>query len=437
MTRNVYAGVCVAAAFGVAAPAIAQTGDDAPKTLNGKTVTVIGCLQASTRGNSFALSVPQDATAGFSGSRVRLITPDLSKAREHTGQEVEILGTILGSRRSDGASRAPSRIYVRDIRQVAPQCDGSTPPAAAAPIIPGPPAAPAPTAISGTAPSAISSPPRAPSGVTSNTSTPSDATRSTTASSGTLAQTGFSGNAILTGPGGTAATTPSPAKTGASSVAAPVNTAASSVPAPTVSASAPASTPTKAASMPMTAGTMAVPANAASMPTTNSTPMTNPTPTTNSMPVDASGGPAVAQRLANTSTIHGTLSQTGVSGDALLTGLVNVNVQQLMAAVQAQANVPVQADVIVNLSNIANDLQVQALVQALNTNPQASMNANDLTSALRSAGLIDPSQFVVGVTGSEIMSNTDLTTKLQQRGIISPSETIMSTLPGRIFVAQP
>ena len=46
-------------------------------------------------------------------------------------------------------------------------------------------------------------------------------------------------------------------------------------------------------------------------------------------------------------------------------------------------------------------------------------------------------QFVVGVTGSEIMSNTDLTTKLQQRGIISPSETIMSTLPGRIFVAQP
>jgi hypothetical protein len=121
----------------------------------------------------------------------------------------------------------------------------------------------------------------------------------------------------------------------------------------------------------------------------------------------------------------------------LLTGLVNVNVQQLMAAVQAQANVPVQADVIVNLSNIANDLQVQALVQALNTNPQASMNANDLTSALRSAGLIDPSQFVVGVTGSEIMSNTDLTTKLQQRGIISPSETIMSTLPGRIFVAQP
>jgi hypothetical protein len=164
------------------------------------------------------------------------------------------------------------------------------------------------------------------------------------------------------------------------------------------------------------------------------------TATTDPPPVTAAGGtggPAVGQQLTNTSTAIGTLDQTGISGDALMGGLVNVNVQQLMAAVQAQANVPVQADVIVNLSNIANDLQVQALVQALNTNPQASMNANDLTSALRSAGLIDPSQFVVGVTGSEIMSNTDLTTKLQQRGIISPSETIMSSLPGRIFVAQP
>ena len=76
-------------------------------------------------------------------------------------------------------------------------------------------------------------------------------------------------------------------------------------------------------------------------------------------------------------------------------------------------------------------------MQALNTNPQASMNANDLTSALQSAGMIDPNEFVVGVTGSEIYSNTDLTTKLQQRGIISPSETVMSTLPGRIYVARP
>jgi hypothetical protein len=162
-----------------------------------------------------------------------------------------------------------------------------------------------------------------------------------------------------------------------------------------------------------------------------------PAVTADPPPVAVTGNPAVAQQMTTTNTMIGTLEQTGVSGDALLTGLVSVNVQQVMAAVQAQANVPVQADVIVNISDIANDLQVQALVQALNTNPQASMNANDLTSALQSAGLIDPNQFVVGVTGSEIYSNTDLTTKLQQRGIISPSETIMSMLPARIYVAQP
>jgi hypothetical protein len=164
-----------------------------------------------------------------------------------------------------------------------------------------------------------------------------------------------------------------------------------------------------------------------------------PTLTTDPTPVAVAGDPGigVAQQLTNTNTMIGTLEQAGITGNAMLGGLLGVNVQQVMAAVQAQANVPVQADVIVNVSDIANDLQVQALVQALNTNPQASMNANDLTSALQSAGLIDPSQFVVGVTGSEIYNNTDLTTKLQQRGIISPSETIMSVLPARIYVAQP
>jgi hypothetical protein len=230
--------------------------------------------------------------------------------------------------------------------------------------------------------------------------------------SGKLAQTGVSGNAILTGSLGSTTATP----------ASPVNNA-SPVPAPTVAGSALPSS-AQPANTPATTQSMAAPASAA------------PAVTAAPPPVAVTGDPAVAQQMTNTSTMIGTLDQTGVSGDALLTGLVSVNVQQVMAAVQAQANVPVQADVIVNISDIANDLQVQALVQALNTNPQASMNANDLTSALQSAGLIDPNQFVVGVTGSEIYSNTDLTTKLQQSGIISPSETIMSMLPGRIYVAE-
>jgi hypothetical protein len=142
----------------------------------------------------------------------------------------------------------------------------------------------------------------------------------------------------------------------------------------------------------------------------------------------------MTQHATAISTATGTLNQTGISGNALLSGLVNVNLQQVLAAVSAQANVNVQ-DVLVNVSNVANDLQVQALVQALNTNPQASLNANRLTAELQSAGLLQPGQFVVGVTGTEIYNNRDLTNALQQRGILSPSESIMTTLPARVYVA--
>jgi hypothetical protein len=400
MDRNVYTGVCLAAAMSVAAPAIAQTRDGASKKSRAKTVTAIGCLEAGSRADSFVLNVLEDGGAVPAGSRVSLTTGDHSEAQAHIGQKVQVLGTILGAHRSSGTPATPGRMYVRDIRQVGPQC---------APGVPGP-AAWAVVAGSGggttVAPSGGTSTPSAPAAITS--------AETTTALSGTLAQTGVSGSAILTGsPGATTATS-----------ASPVNTA-SPVSAPTVAGSSLPSTSAQPTSTPATTQTMAAPAGAA------------PAVTADPPPVAVTGDPAVAQQMTNTSTMIGTLDQTGVSGDALLTGLVSVNVQQVMAAVQAQANVPVQADVIVNISDIANDLQVQALVQALNTNPQASMNANDLTSALQSAGLIDPNQFVVGVTGSEIYSNTDLTTKLQQRGIISPSETIMSMLPGRIYVAEP
>jgi len=336
MNRNVCTGVCLAAAVGVAAPAVAQKRDGARS--QAKTVTAIGCLESGARANSLVLNVLDDGGAIPAGSRVKLTTADQSEAQAHIGQKVQVLGTVVGTRPSRGAPVVPRRMYVRDIRQVAPQCADATSasPATGAPA---------------------------------------------TMMSGKLAQAGVTGNAALT--------------------ASPTSTRQT-----------------------MT-GPVAAPA-AAATPTVAQEP-----------PVAVAGDPAVAQQMTTTNTMIGTLEQTGVSGDALLTGLVSVNVQQVMAAVQAQANIPVQADVIVNVSDIANDLQVQALVQALNTNPQASMNANDLTSALQSAGLIDPNQFVVGVTGSEIYSNTDLTTKLQQRGILSPSETIMSMLPGRIYVAEP
>jgi hypothetical protein len=408
MCRNVYTGVWLAAALGVAAPAVAQTRDGASKK-SAKTITAIGCLEAGTRANSFVLNVLEDVAAVPAGSRVSLTTADPSEAQAHVGQRVQVLGTFLGSQRSSTASATPSRLYVRDIRQVAPHC-------VAGAVAPGPPMIPGTrttTVASGGAPSGVASAAPAPSGVTSIQSAPTGTTNvgSTTALSGKLAQTGVSGNATLTG-------NPAPM------------VATSPVTAPTVAASTPGSTSATPANTPVTTQTMATPTAIA--PTTAAPAVTADPP-----PVAVTGDPAVAQTMTNTSTQIGTLDQMGVTGDALLGGLLSVNVQQVMAAVQAQANVPVQADVIVNVSDIANDLQVQALVQALNTNPQASMNANDLTSALQSAGLIDPNQFVVGVTGSEIYTNTDLTTKLQQRGIISPSETIMSMLPARIYVAQP
>jgi hypothetical protein len=387
MNRNVFTGVCLAAAMGVAAPALAQTRDGASKRSRVKTVTATGCLEGGARANSFVLNVLEGGGAVPAGSVVSLTTGNPSEARAHIGQKVQVLGTILGARRSSGASASPQRMYVRDIRQIAPQCAaGAAGPVALAVVAGTPPSAPPATTSAGT----------------------------TTALSGTLAQTGVSGNAILAGsPGSTTATSVSPVNT-ATPVLAPIG-AGSSLPSPSA----------QSVNTPAMPQTMAAPTGAA------------PAVTADPPPVAVTGDPAVAQQMTNTNTMIGTLDQTGVSGDALLTGLVSVNVQQVMAAVQAQANIPVQADVIVNISDIANDLQVQALVQALNTNPQASMNANDLTSALQSAGLIDPNQFVVGVTGSEIYSNTDLTTKLQQRGIISPSETIMSMLPGRIYVAEP
>jgi hypothetical protein len=186
----------------------------------------------------------------------------------------------------------------------------------------------------------------------------------------------------------------------------------------------PATSATSPQTAPQTAAATATPA-----PTTTAV-----VPTATPGPVQT-GDPSFAQQGAtNTTGTTSELTQTGISGDALLSGLVNVNVQQVLASVQLTANLNVQ-DVIVNVSDVLNDNQIQALVQALNTNPQASMNASDLTSALQQAGSLDPMQWVVGVTGSEIYSNRDLTNALQSRGIIQPGEVIVGHTPARVFVA--
>jgi len=64
-------------------------------------------------------------------------------------------------------------------------------------------------------------------------------------------------------------------------------------------------------------------------------------------------------------------------------GLVNVNVSNINAAV--------------NVSDVLNGSQVQALVQALNSNSSAQQSANQLTQQLQQSGKIQSGQQVIGI----------------------------------------
>ena len=72
---------------------------------------------------------------------------------------------------------------------------------------------------------------------------------------------------------------------------------------------------------------------------------------------------------------------------------LNLNVQQVLAQVNAQVNLQ---NVVIDVSNVLNDTQIQLLVQALNSNPQASLNATQLTSAMQRQGQLTSSEHVVG-----------------------------------------
>jgi hypothetical protein len=64
-------------------------------------------------------------------------------------------------------------------------------------------------------------------------------------------------------------------------------------------------------------------------------------------------------------------------------GLVNVNVSNVNAAV--------------NVSDVLNGSQVQALVQALNNNSQAQQTATKLTQQLQQQGKLQSGQQVIGI----------------------------------------
>ena len=134
--------------------------------------------------------------------------------------------------------------------------------------------------------------------------------------------------------------------------------------------------------------------------------------------------------VTTTTTTSGSSGQTGVSGDALLDGLVNFNIQQLLVSIQFVTNVQ---DTVINVTDVLNDFQIQALLQLLNSNPVASLNATELSLALQQSGAIAPGETVVGVTPPTIRDNKALTKALQEQGILRPGERVVGAQGARVY----
>jgi hypothetical protein len=142
------------------------------------------------------------------------------------------------------------------------------------------------------------------------------------------------------------------------------------------------------------------------------------------------GGTTPPGDVTTTTTTSGSSGQTGVSGDALLDGLINFNIQQLLVSIQLVTNVQ---DTVINVTDVLNDFQIQALVQLLNSNPVASLNATELSFALQQSGLLAPGETVVGVTPPAIRDNQMLTKALQEQGILRPGERVVGANGARVY----
>jgi hypothetical protein len=109
--------------------------------------------------------------------------------------------------------------------------------------------------------------------------------------------------------------------------------------------------------------------------------------------------PAASQSASGGNTVTaGPVTQNATAnqlGQAMLDGLVNVNVQQVVANVSVQ-------NLVVSVSDVLNNNDIQVLLQALNQNPQATQNASRLTDALRDQGKLSPAERVVGLTNGKV-----------------------------------
>ena len=377
---RVCTSVCLAAGVSTAAAAFAQppSGAAAGERNPVRDATVTGCVAPASQPDQYIISIFDDrdaarASAGGipAGTPLRLVGLPPRDFQDYVGQQVEVFGMVLPDRSSrghgDGRGRghetasptAASRLNVRSIRQIAPSCAAPVP---AATVWPGMTSAPEkhlavahdgdggrsrgtgrdngratraaaiPVATTPAAPPAgVAANPTAGTG-TANGTAPVSGTRptpgptapptnSTTANAG-LGQSGISGSATL---GGSVSMTPPTFVFGQPRPGAiPAGATPSSTPAAgsaTAPAAGNATAPSTGSATPPAAGSVTAPgAGSATAAAAGTAPaLTSP--------------PTNAQGASNTTTSNAALDQFGLSGDALLSGLVNVNVQQLLESV--------------------------------------------------------------------------------------------------------
>jgi hypothetical protein len=105
-------------------------------------------------------------------------------------------------------------------------------------------------------------------------------------------------------------------------------------------------------------------------------------------PPSGTGGVLGAVEPIATEPIAMHAQQAGTVGDAYLSGLINVNVQ----------NLNLQAQDVIDVSNVLNNDDLEILVQALTSDTYAQQNASRLTENMMSQGLLHPDETVVGRT---------------------------------------
>lgn len=125
-----------------------------------------------------------------------------------------------------------------------------------------------------------------------------------------------------------------------------------------------------------------------------STPPSEPTPTAAPTPTPSPSTPPSEPSPAAPSTAPSAARESGVSSESLTSGLSSANVQQIVASATAQS--------IVSAADVLEASQVDALTQAISSNSTAMKNAQELTSALQSRGLLQSNERVVGVSGNTI-----------------------------------